>query len=311
MKKLLIGLFVIIIMLTLSVYIFIPAKITVSTVRYVKAYHAAVLKFQTDSQKINSWLQPISNKTENGYEYKGFSYNVNRTISNITEFSIKSDKIDIKSSFISLNVYLDSSAIQWAAEIEAGSNPIVRYSRYREAIRLKESMSNLMDQLKIFLDNSSNMYGILVKETQLKDSILISSKVQTVNYPTVDVIYQQVKKLTDYAASKNAAVANSPMLFVKKLDGTHYEAMIGLPINKNIDQTNEIRIKRMPYNGNVLVTEIKGGTYSIKKSFDQLETYLTDAKRSSPAIPYELMVTDRSKETDTAKWVTRLYYPVM
>ena len=67
----------------------------------------------------------------------------------------------------------------------------------------------------------------------------------------------------------------------------------------------------MPYNGNVLVTEIKGGTYTIKKSFDQLENYLTDAKRTSPAIPYEMMITDRSKETDTAKWVTRLYYPVM
>ena len=39
--------------------------------------------------------------------------------------------------------------------------------------------------------------------------------------------------------------------------------------------------------------------------------YFLDSKRASPAIPYELMVTDRSAETDTAKWVTRLYYPIM
>ena len=306
-----IGLFVIAAMLILSVYIFIPAKITVSTVRYVKAYHTAVLKFQSDSQKLGGWLQTIASKTENGYSYKGFNYTIKRTVSNITEFTIQSDKIDVKSSLISLNVYLDSSAIQWAAEIEAGANPIVRFARYREAVRLKESMSGLMDQMKIFLDNSVSIYGILVTETQLRDSVLISSKIQTSKYPTIEAIYLQVKKLSNYASSKNATVTNSPMLFVKQIDSTHFESMIGLPINKRIPENNEIRIKRMPYNGNVLVTEIKGGTYSIKKSLDQLEIYLTDAKRSSPAIPYELMITDRSKETDTAKWVTRLYYPVM
>jgi len=311
MKKLFFALLTVIILLICSIYIFIPSTITVSTVRYVNAYHGSILKFQSDKKALGNWFQTISTKTESGYSYKGFDYSINNTISNITEIRVKSENLDLKTSFISLNIYLDSSALQWVTEIPSGFNPLERIRKYNEAKALKESMTGLMDQMKIFLDNSSNMYGILVKETQLKDSILIATKIQTLQYPTVDLIYQQVKKLSDYATSKNASATNSPMLFVKKTDNMHYEAMIGLPINKKIEETNEIRIKRMPYNGNVLVTEIKGGTYSIKKSFDQLETYLNDSKRTSPAIPYELMITDRSKETDTAKWVTRLYYPVM
>ncbi|MDE3142804.1 MAG: hypothetical protein KGL19_01535 [Bacteroidota bacterium] len=308
------GIFISIIALSIAIistFVFIPSKITVSTVRYINAYHGTILKFQADNKALGNWLQTISTKTANGYRYKGFDYNIDKTVSNITEINVKSEKLDLKSSFISLNIYLDSSAIQWAAEIESGLNPLVRLNRYREAIRLKESMSDIMDQMKIFLDNSTNMYGILVKETQLKDSVLITVKMQTAKYPSVEEIYSQANKLSDYAISKNASVTNYPMLFVNKIDNAHYETMIGLPINKIIEQTSDIRIKRMPYNGNIFVTEIKGGPQIIQRSFQELNTYLFDSKRVSPAIPFEMMITDRLKEPDTTKWITKLYYPVM
>ena len=311
MKRLIYGLLIIVVICVAGIYIFIPARITVSTVRYVKAYHNTVLKFQTDKTIMNNWFQSVSGKTENGYQYKVFTYNIEKTVSNITGFTVKSNTLDLKGNLISLNIYLDSSAIQCVTEIEAGLNPLGRISKYREAIQLKESMTGLMDQLKMFLDNSSGIYGINVKETQLKDSVLITSKILTVKYPTVEEIYQQVKKLSDYASSKNATIQNSPMLFVNKIDDIHYQSMIGIPINKVIEQTNDMRIKRMPYKGNIFVTEIKGGPSVIQKSFEQLNTYLLDSKRVSPAIPFEMMITDRSKETDTTKWITRWYYPVM
>ncbi len=311
MKRLIYGLLIIVVICVAGIYIFIPARITVSTVRYVKAYHNTVLKFQTDKTIMNHWFQSVSGKTKNGYQYKGFTYNIETTISNITEFTVKSNQLEVKGNLISLNIYLDSSAIQFVTNIEAGLNPFDRISRYREAIQLKQSMAGLMDQLKIFLDSSANMYGITVKETQLKDSVLITTKILTAKYPTVEEIYTQVKKLSDYASSKNAGINNSPMLFVNKIDDTHYESMIGIPINKVIEQTNDMRIKRMPYKGNIFVTEIKGGPSVIQKSFEQLNTYLLDSKRVSPAIPFEMMITDRSKETDTTKWITRWYYPVM
>ena len=311
MKKLIYGLIIIAALFVASIYIFIPARITVSTVRYVKAYHNSVLKFQTDNKLINRWFESVSNKTENGFQYKGFSYQIEKTVSNITDFSVKSDRIDVKGNLLSFNIYLDSCAIQWVTEIEAGLNPINRISRYREAVQLKESMTGLMDQLKIFLDNSANIYGITVKETQLKDSVLITTKIVFAKYPSVEEIYRQVKLLSDYVSSKNAVTTNSPMLYVSKLDETHYQSMVGLPVNKIIEQTKDIRIKRMPYNGNIFVTEIKGGPSVIQKSFEQLNTYLYDSKRTSPAIPFEMMITDRSKETDTTKWITRWYYPIM
>jgi len=311
MKKWIIAFFILLGLSICSIYILIPSKITVSSVRYIKAYHNTVLKFLTDNQKMNEWLQSVSNKNEKGYTYKGFNYSIIRTLSNITEFTINSDKINVKSNLISQNVYLDSSVIQWATEIEAGWSPFERLSKYNEARRLKKSMSSLMDQMKIYLDNSANMYGIVIKETQLKDSVVITIKIKTSLLPGVKEVYNQVKKLSDYAESKSASATNSPMLSVNKMDENHYESMIGFPINKIIAETKDIRIKRMPYGGNMFVADVKGGPYSIQKGLANLGIYLIDSKRTSPAIPFELMLTDRLKETDTAKWITRLYYPIM
>ena len=311
MKKLIVAFLIVVGLLIGSIYIFIPSKIPVSSVRYIKAYQNTVLKFLTDNQKMNEWLESVTNKNKKGYNYKGFNYTITRTLSNITELSILSNKINVKSNLISQNVYLDSSVLQWATEIEAGSSPLERISNYRQAKRLKESISGLMDQMKIYLDNSANMYGIVVKETQLKDSVVITSKIQTTRYPGTEEIYTQVNKLYNYAASKGATATNSPMLHVNKMNENNYESMIGLPISKIIGETQDIRIKRMPYGGNMFIADVKGGPHVIQKGLDNLSVYLVDSKRTSPAIPFELMLTDRSKVSDTTKWITRLYYPIM
>jgi hypothetical protein len=62
--------------------------------------------------------------------------------------------------------------------------------------------------------------------------------------------------------------------------------------------------------GNILVGEVKGGTYTVISGEQNLTNYVNDHKKMSPAIPYQSLVTDRLLEADTSKWVTKLYYPV-
>ena len=66
----------------------------------------------------------------------------------------------------------------------------------------------------------------------------------------------------------------------------------------------------MPLNGKMFVTEIKGGYKNIESGFRALELFRQDTKRALMAIPYQLMLNDRSAETDTSKWVTDLYSPI-
>jgi hypothetical protein len=172
-------------------------------------------------------------------------------------------------------------------------------------------MAGILDAMKTFTENPLNIYGIEVKEIVLKDSLLISTRSTSSTEPGVDAIYKLIKKLEDYAASQNATVTNAPMLNITKLDSAHFEFMVGLPVSKIIPETSDIHIKMMPPGGKMLIADIKGGPAAIRNAMQQMDLYRMDAKRTSPAIPFELLITNRNAQPDTTQWITRLYYPVM
>ena len=62
--------------------------------------------------------------------------------------------------------------------------------------------------------------------------------------------------------------------------------------------------------GKILVAEVKGGAYTADEALRQLTMYMDDNHLVSPAIPFQSLVTERSKEPDTTKWITKIYFPV-
>jgi hypothetical protein len=311
MKKWFLVFLVIAIVALGSVYFFIPSTISMSSITPVKAFNSTVGKFLSNQEKINQSLQGIASRKDSTFTYKDLSFYISKFIYNGDEINISTGGDHITSHLMALEVTEGASIFYWSAEMEAGNNPVSRILNYYRAKKIKETMKAVVVQMAAYVDSNVNMYGIDVKEIELKDSILISTKVSTAAEPTVSEIYAVIKKLTDYATAQNAIATDPPMLNVKQEDDGHFEFMVGLPINKLITENTDFRIKRMPYQGKMFVTEVKGGPATIKKGLVELGNYLTDSKRSTPAIPFELMVTNRALETDTTKWITKLYYPVM
>ena len=97
---------------------------------------------------------------------------------------------------------------------------------------------------------------------------------------------------------------------ITKADSFRYQIMVAIPINKSLKSEGDIFIRRMLYNGNLLMTEVRGGRNTINNALVQLTNYVRDHQYTSPAIPYESPVTDRIAEPDTTRWVTRIYYPI-
>jgi len=69
--------------------------------------------------------------------------------------------------------------------------------------------------------------------------------------------------------------------------------------------------KWMMKGGNILTGEVTGGQEQIEQAQKQMELYISDYQRSIIAIPFQMLITDRTKEPDSTKWVTRIYYPVV
>ena len=97
---------------------------------------------------------------------------------------------------------------------------------------------------------------------------------------------------------------------VNKTEGKHI-TMIGLSIDGEIPSTNEFVIKLMPPHGKMYITEVIGGQSTIDKAYQSLHNYQVDSKNPMPALPFELLITNRLKVADTSQWKTRIYFPVM
>ncbi len=156
-----------------------------------------------------------------------------------------------------------------------------------------------------------NVYGLPILKALVSDSLLIFTEASSKGFPTTEFIYSQIDQLRKYIVDQSAKETGFPMLNINTTDSINYLTKVAIPVNKRLKSSGNISFRWMLGGGNILVTEIKGGPASIDKAFKEMENYVSDYRRTAPAIPFQSLVTDRTKEPDTSKWITKIFYPVM
>jgi hypothetical protein len=228
---------------------------------------------------------------------------------NTIEVQISHKDISVNSTMHLLPVPGDSVAIQWKCSLESGANPLKRIQRYRQAIAIKNNMASVLNHFKAYAEKTENIYGIPITESTVKDTLFIATKTTTTNYPSVSDIYKLVSALKKYSGSKQAQQTGHPIVNITPLNPSGFQIMTALPVNKSIPGNDQF-FKRYVPQGRFLVTQVKGGDSTIKQAHNQLQLYVQDYRRITMAIPFQQLITDRSAEPDTSKWVTGIYVPV-
>jgi len=305
MKKVLIGLFLSIAFLLAAVYLFIPRKIKIEVTVPLNAALPGVFRTLINDSNWNKWWPG-----ETPFAYNKQTYSIKRRLFNVFDIDIYSDKDTINSQMELVLINENTMTILWNAEQISSNDPFKRFIRHRHAKQTEKNMNAILQSLKTFLQKKENIYGVDIKEALVKDSALISTRRQFDHYPNAQEVDSMIQSLKKYISQNNAIEKNSPMLNVFEIGNSRYEAMTAIPVDKALPKTNEFAPKFLLKGGNILEAEIQGGTYTIEKGLKELENYRADYKFNTPAIPYQLLVTDRTKEPDTTKWITRLYYPV-
>jgi len=305
MKKVLIGLVLSIAFLLAAVYLFIPRKIKIEAAVPLNAALPGVFRTLIDDSSWEKWWPGGT-----PFAYNKQIYSIKGKLFNLFDIDIYSDKDTINSRMGLVLVNANTMTILWNAEQESSNDPFKRFKWYRHAKQTEKNMNAILQSLKTFLQKKENIYGVDIKETFVKDSALVSTRRQFDHYPNAQEVDSMIQSLKKYISQNNAIEKNSPMLNVFELGNSRYEAMTAIPVDKALPKTNEFAPKFLLKGGNILEAEIQGGTYTIEKGLKELENYRADYKFNTPAIPYQLLVTDRTKEPDTTKWITRLYYPV-
>ena len=312
MRKWVTIVIVIVGLLLLSAYIFLPKKInSINTVK-ISCNTNVLNRFVLEEGKWHDWwpghvLHDSSNTNKNIYEYNGYQFVITARKYNSLLVMVSQPDLAVDGAIFFLPVK-DSIQAEWKYALETNSNPINKINLYRVTKNIDSNLRDILKSMKVFLESNLKVYGMNIDEVKVKDTILVSTKFSAKEYPATPEIYKVIDSIKNYISLHNAIETNPPMLNIWQDSGL-YKTTIAIPVNKEIPENKVFSIKRM-VPGNILVSEAKGGDYTSTEGLRQMGLYVTDNNFSSPAIPFESLVTNRMQEPDTSKWITKIYYPV-
>ncbi len=203
----------------------------------------------------------------------------------------------------------DSAQLVWLLRSTAKDNlPWTRWNNQRSATVFSDSLREQIERIITVLEEREKQIRQSIRLIKQPDTLFISTKYQTIDYPSRESLYNHEALLQQYATKHKANVLKPLIYHTSFIDG-RYSTMIALAIDRELPERDSFSMKRM-IPANILEMEITGGEYSTRLGFSDLENYVQDRGYNSPALPFIQPVTNRMHEPDTAKWITRIYYPV-
>jgi len=310
MKKWLTGIVLLLVLLTGLVYVGIPRTVVVSGMIAANCNVNGGFKFLGDG---SNWIKWWPGKKEGGEllpEYHGNRYQVEGASYPVISVLIHGKDSVIRSLMtVVSNGAPDSAVIQWECNLDAGINPVSRVRTYLHAKGLRKDLAELLGVLRPFLGKRENVYGLPIREVSTRDSFLLASRMVLPAYPRTVDIYTALQKMHAQIKEAGGMETNFPMMNITSLADGQYQLMVAIPNSKEISGKGAFFTRKL-VPGKYLACEVRGGDHTINKALVRLQEYIQDFQLTTMAIPFQSLVTDRSKEADTSRWVTRIYYPV-
>ncbi len=314
MKKVIIGILLSVVFLLGFAWIYIPQKINVSSAVTYTANSQGVFNFLTDKNNWKKWWPGEIKNNGNGellLKFSNYDFNVDQTLYHAYEidYTKNNDSNSALLKIVSLKV--DSTGLELSTEINAGTNPITRINKYFGARNIKNTFDSILHSLSQYTQTVRNVYDFNIRNELVQMQFLLSKGKTVPRYPSTEDIYSLIDEIRSYIKTTDGKEEFHPMLNIERKDSLNYLVRVGVPVDRKLPEAKDISVKQMVKNGNILVTEVTGGRESIEHALKQMERYISDYQRSIIALPFQSLETDRRQVTDSTKWVTKIFYPVV
>lgn len=296
-----------------GIHLLIPARISIASAEVVKTPDIATERFIIDEHQWSRWWnygEPDAARPGGPvYHNRDYAYRQTGKFYKSIDIAIEKNGRKLSSKLLLVPLSVDSTGIEWKTELPGGFGPIARLKHYFEAKRLKQNMDEVLNNLKSFLSKTENVYGISIEKNRLKDTLYVSSKQQFVTYPTIKDIYQLVDKVKAYIIQNGTQATGSPIYNITRMDEGRYQLMAAVPTDRSLKETDSFSMKYM-VKGSFMITEVLGGENQVHEAFRNMQQYFQDYRKTSMAMNFTMLVTDRILQPDSSKWVTKLCMPV-
>jgi effector-binding domain-containing protein len=313
MKRLLVAGVIIILLLVGSAYLFFPREMNVTNIERINIGVNSISRFVMDGEKWPKWWPgKVTRDSASGsdlFSFDGYSYQITGYKYNAISVRTLAKGYDIDGIILLIPINGDSVQAEWRYSLETNANPINRIELFLESRRANRNIATILNKMKRFMEKPENVYGMRVDQVQVKDTLLVATKISTTEYPSTSRVYSLIEGLKNYISKNKAVETSFPMLHVWEDSGL-FHTTVAIPVDRKIPENESYSMKRM-VPGKILVSEVTGGPYRAREALRQLGLFVADNNLTSPAIPFESLVTNRMQEADTTKWITKVYFPVM
>ncbi len=308
-----IAISVLILLFIAFVYLFIPRNIHVSRIIISKSNQQGAFRILSNQSNWQKWWpgNAAIKERDSIMKFGGYDFKLDGIQFDALRVTLKKDQHADTSILRLMPIGVDSVRIVWDAALNAGNNPLFKIGRYFKAKKLADNLDIILEALQSFISDRKNIYGFDIKEEKVKVEYLVSTKKIFPHYPETASVYEMIGSLKKYISQLNATEDDYPMLNIKALDSVSYEAQVGVPVNKELPSTGQFFSKRLLKNGDILVAEARGGKNVCDSAMKMAEQFVADHRFLNVALPFQSLITDRTKEKDSSKWVTKIYYPIV
>ena len=308
-KRFLWGFLSLAILFLAGIYLLIPSTISTTSSVIIKIAENHAADFLTNESGWKSWWPGEKNALNNTYSYKNSLYKLTNLNNSGAKLSTTNNNIISTAEITFIAGDMETTKVTWESNLESSVNPFTRFTQYLNLSGSKKVTDDLLQHLKLFLEDDKNVYHINVKLLKVTDSIILTTNTTLKQAPSMLQVYELIDGLKQLMVKQGAAETNAPMLNIHQSGLNQFAVMVGIPINKKIKTSGAVSIHNMVL-GNLLEADVKGGLKTVNISINALETYKKDHNLVAPAMPYQSLITNRMLEKDTGKWITKLYCPI-
>lgn len=266
----------------------------------------AVSRLFLNADQRMKWL-PGANTTDSSFEWEGKKYVIEKILFNGFYAIELNEKNIIEFSFTPAL----KNQTQFNVIVTEGAQGNF-FSRIAKAISkpVKKTAEGLLLKVTTFFSEPKNVYGIDIIKGRVEYFNWISAMRNFDHFPSTPEVYAVIDTLEKFLASKQVVILGQPILHIRPLDEKTFQLMTAVPVEKPIEEPTELFKNKTMTQGFLMKTNVTGGWSKVTLAERELENYLRDNHKQSPAIPYQQLITDRRKQTDSTQWVTQINYPV-
>ncbi|MBT9484693.1 hypothetical protein [Sediminibacterium sp.] len=268
----------------------------------------AVTRVMTNQQEWGKWF-PGSKSNDTTYMYYEAPITIHKVLMNGFKGTMINKDMEISLDFSFIAGKNARTDFTLNTVMKLSYNPILRFKQFLSLNAAEDDSKRLLYQIQDYFSDVLKVYGYPIEMQKVPNSSYVSTKQTYDHEPTSDEIYALIDEVNEFIAGVEVKIVNFPIMNVFKEDSTNYTLMVAVATERDIPSSGKFMLKNMML-GNIVVCEVTGDKTVIQKCNEAVKNYVQDYRKTSPAISFERLITNRRTIRDSTKWRTTINYPV-